>query len=181
MRTISVALTPSSSRCPTSNIVLVRPATTADILQMHRLEQQAPSAAHWSSVQYESLFVADSPARIVLVAADNPTSLEVLGFLVARCLPDECDIENLVVAPGSRRKGIGSSLVRALLTRACGRGARALILEVRESNTAARRVYENIGFKPEGRRRAYYQHPTEDALLYRFPLQICDKIPLKQK
>jgi ribosomal-protein-alanine N-acetyltransferase len=42
----------------------------------------------------------------------------------------------------------------------------AVFLEVRESNAAARRLYENLGFHENGRRKAYYAEPSEDAVLY---------------
>ena len=44
-------------------------------------------------------------------------------------------------------------------------GVRSLYLEVRESNSAARALYAALGFQQVGRRRGYYQHPSEDALL----------------
>ena len=43
--------------------------------------------------------------------------------------------------------------------------ARHIHLEVRESNEAARKLYERQGFGETGRRRNYYDHPAEDALL----------------
>ena len=42
-----------------------------------------------------------------------------------------------------------------------------MFLEVRESNIAARKLYEKAGFEPTGRRKSYYTDPLEDALLYR--------------
>ena len=47
------------------------------------------------------------------------------------------------------------------------RGAKAVFLEVRESNYAARALYEKWAFVESGRRRRYYQDPNEDAILYR--------------
>jgi ribosomal-protein-alanine N-acetyltransferase len=46
-------------------------------------------------------------------------------------------------------------------------GARAVYLEVRESNLAARRLYAAEGFVPVGRRPRYYRRPTEDAIVLR--------------
>jgi ribosomal-protein-alanine N-acetyltransferase len=40
-----------------------------------------------------------------------------------------------------------------------------VFLEVRVSNIAARKLYEKIGFVQVGQRKAYYQHPAEDALI----------------
>jgi ribosomal-protein-alanine N-acetyltransferase len=46
----------------------------------------------------------------------------------------------------------------------------SVFLEVRESNTAARTLYERAGFEQSGRRESYYTNPPEDAILYRFTL-----------
>jgi ribosomal-protein-alanine N-acetyltransferase len=144
---------------------------------MRELEQRSETAAHWSSAQYESLFAADAQTGIALVAADESVDTSIHGFLIARCLPDEWEIENVVVDGEHRQRGVGSSLVRELLAGARSAGVASIILEVRESNLPAVRLYESIGFKREGRRRNYYGEPVEDALLYRFLLQTCDKIP----
>ena len=48
-----------------------------------------------------------------------------------------------------------------------GKGAHAVFLEVRESNHAARSLYEKWAFIGSGRRIRYYQNPQEDAITYR--------------
>jgi ribosomal-protein-alanine N-acetyltransferase len=58
-------------------------------------------------------------------------------------------------------------LLSELLDIARGGGAKAIFLEVRESNQAARALYEKWAFLESGRRRRYYQEPDEDAILYR--------------
>ena len=40
-----------------------------------------------------------------------------------------------------------------------------IFLEVREGNTAARRLYEKLGFSEISRRKAYYSSPVEDAVI----------------
>jgi len=157
--------------------VRIRPATPADIPHIRQLEQGSDTAAHWSSSQYDALLSADGPARIVLVAAEEFAESPIMGFLIVRCLPEEWEIENIVVDQPSRRRGIGSLLVRHLLPEARAVGLAAILLEVRESNRPAIQLYESIGFRQEGRRRHYYRNPQEDALLFRFLLQSCDKIP----
>lgn len=91
----------------------------------------------------------------------------VLAYAVAMCAADVGDILNLCVAPDARRAGIGRVLVRALLARLAARGVRAAYLEVRDSNQAARRLYEGMGFEEVGRRRGYYRRPVEDAIVLR--------------
>jgi [ribosomal protein S18]-alanine N-acetyltransferase len=53
-----------------------------------------------------------------------------------------------------------------LIQRAGNDAAPAILLEVRESNLPARRLYEKHGFREVGRRRAYYRDPAEAAILY---------------
>jgi len=80
-------------------------------------------------------------------------------------------IENVVVDPGWRRRGVGALLLRELLSRARQQGAASLLLEVRESNIAARELYKKMHFSEESRRPRYYRDPEEDALLLRLALE----------
>ena len=134
---------------------------------MIRLERQCPTTAHWTEQQYANLFAAsaESPVRLALVGEEEGGSV-LAGFLVARYLPAEWELENIVVAPAVRRMGIGRQLIDSLLVQARQTNSTAVFLEVRESNSAARRLYEYVGFMETGRRKAYYSHPSEDAVLY---------------
>jgi [ribosomal protein S18]-alanine N-acetyltransferase len=157
--------------------VPIRHATPSDASQMVRLERRFPLAAHWSTEQYEALFLPEAVPRVVLAATDDSETSRVLGFLVASCVADEWEIESIVVDESVHRQGLGSSLLREVVCRAKVAGASAVILEVRESNFPARQLYEKFGFIQENRRKDYYQGPLEHAILYRLPLQECDKIP----
>ncbi|MFZ0313795.1 MAG: ribosomal protein S18-alanine N-acetyltransferase [Candidatus Korobacteraceae bacterium] len=152
--------------------MLIRKATPEDLAILRKLEQEAESAAHWGEGEYDALFAAEAPRRIALVAAEDADA-EILGFVMARCADDEWEIENVVVAREQRRRGVGSVLVGELVQEAGRSGAAAVLLEVRESSDAARRLYEKIGFNQVGRRSGYYREPPEDALL----LKICISIP----
>ena len=46
-----------------------------------------------------------------------------------------------------------------------GSGLAFLTLEVRASNYAAITLYGSRGFRGEGRRKNYYDHPKEDAII----------------
>lgn len=137
---------------------------------MRQIEQMTDTAAHWSDAQYGALFSADAPVRVALIAADESSDALIMGLLIARCLGDEWEIENIIVEAQHRQQGVGSSLVRELLQQARTAGAASVILEVRESNRPALVLYESIGFKAEGRRENYYQAPAEGALLYRIKI-----------
>ena len=90
-----------------------------------------------------------------------------LGYVVALLYGDEGEIADLAVAPVARRRGVGGVLLDRVIATAMESGARALYLEVRESNLAARALYHSRGFDTVGRRPGYYQRPTEDALVLR--------------
>jgi [ribosomal protein S18]-alanine N-acetyltransferase len=134
---------------------------------MIRLERQCPTTSNWTEQQYLDLLAArsGSPTRLTLVAHHDGSSA-LAGFLVARHSAPEWELENIVVAPAVRRMGIGKQLMNTLQVQARQSNSDAILLEVRESNTAARRLYEELGFRETGRRKAYYTNPREDAVLY---------------
>jgi ribosomal-protein-alanine N-acetyltransferase len=142
----------------------IRSAALNDVPAILAIEQQAPSAAHWTREQYDQLV----SSGVVLVAEDAG---ELCGLVCAQAVAGEWEIENVVVAAGFLRRGIANELIRALIQRAKNEAASALLLEVRESNLAARALYENNGFREVGRRRAYYKDPAEDAILYTLRLE----------
>jgi [ribosomal protein S18]-alanine N-acetyltransferase len=157
--------------------VQLRRAIPSDIPEILRVEQQSTSAVHWTAAQYEAMFSADASERNLFVATADSDEAKLSGFLIARCMPGEWEIENVVVAADRHRQGIARSLIQELMAVAGSAGVSSIILEVRKSNLPAVRLYENIGFKQEGRRKNYYQGPVEDAVLYRLTLHLCDKIP----
>jgi [ribosomal protein S18]-alanine N-acetyltransferase len=92
------------------------------------------------------------------------------GFVVARAVGGEWEIENIAVSGQARKRGLGTRLLGELLDLARARGAEAVFLEVRESNRAARALYEKWSFLESTRRTHYYHDPEEDAILYRMVL-----------
>lgn len=145
----------------------VRAATTADIPVLIVLEKHAATAAHWSPAQYQELFNNAQPRRLVTVVEEDD---EVLGFLVGRVVGEDWEIENMAVAAPARRRGLGTSLLSEFIDLAVREGAQVISLEVRESNLAARALYEKRAFVKSGRRPRYYRDPEEDAILYRLHL-----------
>jgi ribosomal-protein-alanine N-acetyltransferase len=142
--------------------MLIRRATAADIPDLMALEKHAVTAAHWSTEQYDAAF-SDAAPRVVLILEEEAS---VLGFIMGRVLDAEWEIENIAVARCARYRGFGTHLLEEFLNLARGRGASKVFLEVRESNLAARRLYEKRAFVESGRRRLYYGEPQEDAIVY---------------
>lgn len=143
----------------------LRLATSADIPAIVALERQSDGAAHWSDEKYNSIFNATNPRRLILVMEAGGAAV---AFVVVRIVGSEWEIENVVVDSGLRRQGIGSTLIRDLQDRARTEHAELLLLEVRESNWAARALYEKAGFIQSGYRSRYYQNPEENAICYGF-------------
>jgi ribosomal-protein-alanine N-acetyltransferase len=141
----------------------IRPATSADVAAMRRIEAQAPTAAHWTKSEYDRILAGDPP-RLALVIYDDDT---VQGFLVAKQVGPEWELENIAVTPGAQRRGFASALLKHFLDVVKRQGGEGVFLEVRASNAAARALYAKYGFAATGLRRNYYQYPDEDAVLYR--------------
>src|SRR6266853_2400647 len=143
--------------------VAIRSAALNDVPAILAIEQQAPGAAHWTAEQYKKLV----DSGVVLVAEDAAEEAgQLCGFVCAKAVAGDWEIENVVVAAAFLRRGIANELLRNLIQRAAGEAASAILLEVRESNLPGRQLYEKHGFREVGRRRLYYRDPMEDAILY---------------
>ncbi len=84
--------------------------------------------------------------------------------------PFDAQITNIAVQPESRRCGCGRAVLRELIAQARARGVEEISLEVRASNEAAIALYNSEGFVAAGRRKGFYRHPTEDAVVMLLPL-----------
>jgi len=91
------------------------------------------------------------------------------GMVLARVAADEAEILTLAVRPERRRSGLGRALLLTAMAEATARGARAMFLEVRASNEAARALYAAAGFTRVGTRARYYPDGA-DALVLRASL-----------
>ncbi|MBX6423134.1 ribosomal protein S18-alanine N-acetyltransferase [Thermosulfurimonas sp. F29] len=89
----------------------------------------------------------------------------VRGYGCFWLIAGELQVANLAVDPEFRGRGFGRALLETGLRLGRIRGARRATLEVREGNLPARRLYESLGFRLEGRRRGYYPFTDEEALL----------------
>lgn len=117
--------------------------------------------------------------QMLLAELENPLSLwlaavdggRLAGYIGSQSVPDEADVMNLAVDPAYRRRGVGRALMRMLTEVLRDKGITALLLEVRPSNEAAFSLYRSEGFVQVGRRKHYYLHPKEDALILRKELE----------
>jgi len=122
-------------------------------------------AEPWTERAIDELLA--SPGSLAFCAED--------GFVLARVAADEAEILTLAVRPDRRRRGVGTSLVRAAADHASALGARYIFLEVAVGNAGATSLYTGLGFGGVGRRPAYYDSgpdKREDALILRSNLPL---------
>ncbi|HFI0395211.1 TPA: ribosomal protein S18-alanine N-acetyltransferase [Streptococcus suis] len=85
---------------------------------------------------------------------------ELVGFLAVQTVLDEMEILQIAVRADFQRLGIASQLMAAVMG-----WDGDIFLEVRESNSAAQALYTRQHFTKIGKRKDYYRHPVEDAVL----------------
>ncbi len=95
----------------------------------------------------------------------------VWGYICMMHVLDEAEVVRIGVVPPYRGLGLGERLLREGIARCAEMGAGEINLEVRQSNTAARALYEKLGFLPVGRRKNYYSKENEDAILMKLILK----------
>lgn len=88
-----------------------------------------------------------------------------IGYLCAIGMADELHVHNIAVLAACRGRRVGYRLLVAAEDWAVKRDKLCVILEVRESNTPARTLYESCGYGIIGRRKQHYYSPDEDALV----------------
>jgi ribosomal-protein-alanine N-acetyltransferase len=127
-----------------------------DIVNIERVSFSTP----WS----ESSFQAElqNEHSIVKVADMENT---IVAYICVRVVVDECHLVNVTVHPHFRQRGIAAVLLQDVLSELMRGNARSIYLEVRVSNIAARKLYENAGFKAVGTRKSCYLLPVEDAII----------------
>jgi ribosomal-protein-alanine N-acetyltransferase len=90
---------------------------------------------------------------------------QIAGFCSFWLVLDEIHINNLAIRHEYQGQGLGTALLQYVLQAGGSRGADRATLEVRRSNTPARRLYERLGFEVAATRPNYYVNPPEDALI----------------
>lgn len=137
--------------------MLIKKMTLKDCPQVQKVEEACFSVP-WSLKSFEDTF--SYPGNQYLVAWLDD---RIVGFIGLMTVGHEGDITNVAVLPEYRKRGIGMTLVKAMLAFAQEKGICKIMLEVRSSNKAAIRLYQKYGFQFLCKRKNYYQKPIEDA------------------
>lgn len=111
----------------------------------------------------------ESFTRLVTVQREHIRVAEwdgaVVGYWIGSRIDDEAELANLAVDPTRRRGGVGGRLLDHFLKQVGAHERTTVFLEVRASNVGAQELYMQRGFEAIHRRKGYYSHPTEDAVV----------------
>jgi ribosomal-protein-alanine N-acetyltransferase len=150
--------------------VLIRPMHDADLPAVAALERSA-YLFPWTEGIFRDCLRVGYVCRVLDIGGS------VLGYGILSAGAGEAHILNLCVAEEVRCRGLGRSMLEALIDRARGFGVREAYLEVRPTNTTAIRLYQSMGFEQIGIRRGYYQATVgrEDAVVLKLDLTAAPK------
>ena len=143
------------------NLVIERLTSEADLDAVASMEA-ACFTNPWTREMLAGELARNPFARVyVLRLPGSP----VAAFCACWLVVDELHINTIAVGPDYRRQGLATALMRHILGEVAREGIRRATLEVRQSNEAARQLYEHLGFTVAAVRPGYYTQPVEDALI----------------
>jgi dihydroorotate dehydrogenase electron transfer subunit len=133
----------------------------------------------WSAQAYaDELSRGHARVWVAREAAAHPT---IVGYVLAHRIADELHVLSVAVEPPSRRRGTGRALLAEALRVEAQAGARVAWLEVRAGSTAARGLYEGLGFRSAVVRKRYYAD-GEDALVMTLALKAPElRLPVRAR
>ena len=145
----------------------IRPFEMSDLDSIENIER-ASFNDPWSRSQFEFSHQRDGSRFLVAVR-----NAKVVGYVIVEVVRTMDPLKlrlikrghllNIAVDPKHRRYSVGKTLVDASIRYLRKESVREIWLEVRASNSIAKRFYLKMGFKEVGRKNQYYL--TEDALV----------------
>ncbi len=123
------------------------------------IEEDLFGAERWTAAMFWNE-LANGHHYLVALADDT-----LVGYAGLAVNSAEAWVQNIAVRRDSQRRGIGRTLLAALLAEAARRRAAKVLLEVAVDNRPAQRLYAAYGFEPIGVRRGYYQPSNTDAVV----------------
>lgn len=145
-------------------MITVRRMTAEDIPAAVRIEETCFSEP-WSEEVYRATLLLPYAFYYVAETEETGQERQIIGTCGFKAIAGEGEISNVAVLPMFRRAGAAHRMLERALEDAAGMDIFDVSLEVREGNTAARSVYESLGFHTEGIRKNFYAKPVENALI----------------
>ena len=122
--------------------------TPAEMAQLHRAEPTGQRA--WSEAEFSAMLSANNALSVTCNT----------GFAVGQIILDEAELFLIITKPEHRKQGIGHRILATFEQQAFQNAVRRIILEVADTNTAARALYSANGYQQIAVRKNYYTFPN---------------------
>lgn len=140
-------------------MLVIRDMTESDLEAVAALESVIfPDA--WSLKSICETFRQEQTFIVVAELDGRMTGYGIIYFVL-----DEAEIARIAVEDSCRRQGVGREILNQVEKICKEKGITRLLLDVRESNEAARGFYLSYGFIEDGARKNFYDMPKENAVL----------------
>lgn len=142
-------------------VIKIRQFVPTDMEKLEKIENASikfltplSSLLHFYEVDPEDFLVAEIDGKTIGYVLGNIEDLE--GHILA-----------IAVDPNHKRLGVGTKLMKSVINRLKGKGAKRVRLELKLYNKDARNFYLSLGFKESHIVKGYYRMRgyTEDALI----------------
>lgn len=137
----------------------VREMTMEDAAAVAEMEHQLFSDA-WSEKSVLETLEQENTICLTALKAGR-----IAGYALVYAAADEAEIARIAVTKELQRQGVARAILQKLEEICKEKNVSKLLLDVRESNTPARTLYESAGFREDGIRQRFYEDPQEDAIL----------------
>ena len=122
--------------------------TPAEMAKLHRAEPTGQRA--WSEAEFSAMLSASNALSVTCDA----------GFAVGQVIVDEAELFLIMTKPEHRKQGVGHRVLATFEQQAFQNAVRRIILEVADTNTAARALYSASGYQQIAVRKNYYTFPN---------------------
>ena len=122
--------------------------TPAEMAELHRAEPTGQRA--WSETEFSAMLSANNAVSVTCDA----------GFAVGQVIVDEAELFLIMTKPEHRKQGVGHRILATFEQQAFQNAVRRIILEVADTNEAARALYSANGYQQIAVRKNYYTFPN---------------------
>ena len=143
--------------------IALRKMELGDVGQIVEIENRS-FPTPWSAYAFTWEILDNDFAHYFVITAEDDRDC-ILGYGGMWIILDEAHITNIAIIPEFRGKRFGEILLIHLMGIALTKGAERITLEVRVSNTNAKKLYNRLGFEAAGVRKGYYVDTKEDAII----------------
>lgn len=140
-------------------MITIRSMQNADIEEVATIEKSIFSMP-WSAESFQDSLALEHTIYLIAEVDGN-----IAGYCGMYKLFHEGEIVNVAVKPEYRKLGVANIMLKELLRLGAESEVDTFLLEVRESNQAARSLYDKLGFSQMGIRKNFYEKPVENAIV----------------